>query len=307
MTGRLGLIILLIVLGAGWGLSQPLSKIVVAGGHDPLGLMFWHLVVGTGMMAALSLARGRGLPLGRAQLWRYLVIALIGAILPGVASYQAAIYLPAGVISLFLSLIPMFSFPMALAMGNDRFGWAQMLGLLCGMAGVLLIALPEASLPDPAMLVFLPVALIAPAFYALEGNVVARWGRADLDPVQLLWGVGVVGMLISGPLAWMTGRWVSPLDPWGAPQSALAVSAVINASAYAGYVWMVGQAGAVFAAQVAYLVTGFGVIWAMLLLGESYSGWVWAAMGAMMLGLMLVTPRGKAALVPDETGANDYI
>jgi hypothetical protein len=29
----------------------------------------------------------------------------------------------------------------------------------------------------------------------------------------------------------------------------------------------------------------------MALLGESYSGWVWAALGLMMLGLFLVQPR----------------
>ena len=45
-------------------------------------------------------------------------------------------------------------------------------------------------------------------------------------------------------------------------------------------------------------VTGFGVLWAMLLLGESYSHWIWAAMGLMLIGLFLVQPRPRAALVP---------
>ena len=39
---------------------------------------------------------------------------------------------------------------------------------------------------------------------------------------------------------------------------------------------------AVFAAQVSYLVTGFGILWAKLLLGESYSSWVCAALALMM-------------------------
>jgi len=38
-------------------------------------------------------------------------------------------------------------------------------------------------------------------------------------------------------------------------------------------------------------VTGSGIVWAMLLLGERYSGWVWAALGAMMVGVLLVQPR----------------
>jgi drug/metabolite transporter (DMT)-like permease len=45
-------------------------------------------------------------------------------------------------------------------------------------------------------------------------------------------------------------------------------SSVAHALAYAGYVWMVGRAGAVFAAQVSYLVTAFGIFWAWLIFWE---------------------------------------
>jgi drug/metabolite transporter (DMT)-like permease len=34
---------------------------------------------------------------------------------------------------------------------------------------------------------------------------------------------------------------------------------------------MVGRAGAVFAAQVSYLVTAFGIFWAWVIFGETYS------------------------------------
>jgi hypothetical protein len=39
------------------------------------------------------------------------------------------------------------------------------------------------------------------------------------------------------------------------------------------------------------VVTGFGVVWSMALLGERYSGLVWAALGLMLVGLALVQPR----------------
>ena len=53
-----------------------------------------------------------------------------------------------------------------------------------------------------------------------------------------------------------------------------------------------------FAVQISYLVTLFGVTWAMLFLGESYSSYFWAALVVMLAGLALVQPRPKAALVP---------
>ena len=69
------------------------------------------------------------------------------------------------------------------------------------------------------------------------------------------------------------------------------LSSVIHAFVYAGYVWIIGAAGAVFAAQVSYLVTGFGVFWAMILLGERFASTIWLAMAVMFVGLFLVQPR----------------
>ncbi len=294
MRERVFLIAVLAFLGAGWGLTQPLAKVAVSEGYRHFGLIFWQLVISGSILGVLTFARGRTLPLGRAQIRMYLVIALIGTVLPNSASYQAAVYLPAGILSVLLALVPIFAFPIALLMATDRFSWLRLGGLFCGLFGVALLIWPQASLPERAMIAFIPLALVAPAFYGLEGNVVAKWGTAGLDPIQLLFGASVVGALISAPLAMGTGHLIDPRPPWGAPDLALALSSVIHAAVYSAYVWLVGRAGAVFAAQVSYLVTGFGVVWSMLLLGERNSGWVWAAMALMFVGLFLVRPHGRA-------------
>jgi drug/metabolite transporter (DMT)-like permease len=81
------------------------------------------------------------------------------------------------------------------------------------------------------------------------------------------------------------------------------LSSCIHALIYAASVWLVGRAGSVFAAQVSYLVTGFGVLWAMALLGERYGAGFWLALGLMFAGLFLVQPRPArpdlAAAAPD--------
>ncbi|MCU4653125.1 DMT family transporter [Roseibacterium sp. SDUM158016] len=291
---RLVLLVLLLAIGAAWGITQPFAKIAVSEGYRHFGIIFWQFLLGAALLAAINRVRGRGLPLGRVQVALYATIALIGTLLPNSASYTAAIHLPSGILSIVLSLVPMLSFPIALALGMDRFSALRFAGLLLGFAAILMIALPETSLPDPAMVWWLPLALVAPAFYAVEGNFVARFGTAGLDPVQLLLGASVIGAAMALPLALMTGQWISPLPPWGAPDFAILGSSAAHALAYSGYVWMVGRAGAVFAAQVSYLVTAFGILWAWIIFGETYSGWVWAAIALMFAGLFLVQPRGQA-------------
>jgi drug/metabolite transporter (DMT)-like permease len=71
--------------------------------------------------------------------------------------------------------------------------------------------------------------------------------------------------------------------------------------AYSSYVWLAARAGAVFASQTSYIVTGTGVLWAMVLLNETYSAFVWGALALMLLGLALVQPREKARVIAKES------
>ena len=153
MTERGWLIFVLIVMGAGWGVTMPLTKIAVSEGYRQFGLIFWQLVIAALILGAILAVLRRPLPLGRVPLAFYLLIALVGTVIPNSASYQAAIYLPAGVISILLSMVPMFAFPIALLMGNERFALVRLAGLLFGLIGVSILVLPEASLPERAMIV----------------------------------------------------------------------------------------------------------------------------------------------------------
>ena len=290
MTGRAGLVAFLVLLGTGWGLTGVLAKIAIEGGHRHFGLIFWQMVICALVLGSLTVLRGKRPGLGRQHMALYLFIALTGTVLPNSAGYIALEHLPAGVQAITIAAVPMFAFPIALALKNEVFSARRLFGLCVGLAAVALIVTPETSLP-PGVALWVPLALLAPLLYAVEGNVVAKWGTAGLDPIQALFGASVLGACLSLPLALGSGAFIDPSLPWDGADWALIGSSAIHALVYSGYVGLVRRAGPSFAAQVSYLVTGSGVLWAMLLLGEGYSTWVWAALGLMMLGLFLVQPR----------------
>ncbi|WP_299964267.1 DMT family transporter [uncultured Roseobacter sp.] len=299
---RLMLTVVLLVLGAGWGITMPLTKIAVSTGFGHFGLIFWQLVIGVVLMSLLLLLRGKGLPRpfqrgpGPWRVWA--VIALVGTLVPNTASYQAAVHLPAGIMAILLSMIPMFAFPVALGMGLDRFSWRRLGGLVAGLTGVLLIVGPGARIAGDIPVFWVGVALIAGMCYAMEGNIVAKWGTAGMDPVEVLWGASLLGAIAVLPLTLLTGQFIPPGALNSTAGHALIGAALAHTGVYAGYVWLVGRAGAVFAVQVSYLVTGFGVFWAKLILDEAYVGVIWAALLMMFAGLYLVQPRPKPALAP---------
>jgi drug/metabolite transporter (DMT)-like permease len=286
----------LALLGAGWGFTQPMTKISVSTGYQHFGLVFWQMVIGAVFMTAINVARRKPLPLGPRYLRLYLIIAVIGTVLPNSASYQAAVWLPSGVLSLLLSLVPIFAFPIALAMGLDHFSYRRLAGLACGLVGVLLLVLPGADVSMNLPAFWIAIGLIAGLCYAIEGNIIAKWGTLDLGAFQVLQGASIAGAVLTLPVALMTGQFIDPTPPWDTAQWALVASSLVHMAVYAGYVWLVARAGPVFAVQVSYLVTGFGLIWAKLILSETYAPTLWIALGIMFAGLYLVQPRPKAAL-----------
>ena len=303
MKPNISLIAALTLTGAVWALTFPLTKIAVTGGYRSFGIIFWSSAISVAVLGGIVVLRGMKLPLNRGALGRYVFVALFGTVLPSAASYTAAVHLPSGVISVCMSIVPMVSFPLAIAVGLDRPSWSRVLGLATGLAGVLLITLPDSSLPDPAQSVFILLVLLAVFCYAIEGVGLGKLGRAGLDPIQLLLGASIIAAVAALPVAVLTHTFIVPAWPLRAAEAAVMLSGVANAAAYVGYVWIVGRGGPVFAAQVAYIVTGFGVVWSMLLLGETYSLWIWTALAAIFAGLFLIQPRpaaggAKAAALP---------
>ncbi len=294
MTGGWRFPLILVWLGVGWGATQPLGKIATQSGAGPLGLTFWQAVICTLVLGTISMLRGRGLFFTRQALTFYVVVAVLGTLLPGLTFYISAERLPSGVMSIIISTIPLMAFPLAIVLGMERFDLIRLLGLLLGLSAVGLIALPSTSLPDPGMIAFLPLALCGPLLYALEATFVARFGTAGMDAVQAMFGVSAVAVILILPLMLASGQGYI-LWPIGRSEAALILSSALHGLLYATYVWLAARAGSVFAAQSSYLVTGAGMIWAMLLLGERPALTVWLAVAVMLAGVALVQSRQRTA------------
>jgi len=298
MSGTPFLYLWLLVLGIGWGLTLPMAKIAVSTGHQPMGLIFWQLFVMVVFLGLLLPLIGKRPVLARRHLKLFVMVSLLGAVLPDIFYYLSAIHLPGGIMSILASTTPMFSMPIAILFRNEKFEPRRFFGLLFGFVGILLLVTPEASLPAGTAAFYILIALLAPALYACEGNLVMKWGTQGLDPIQVVLGAAVVGLFFAAPLALMSGQWINPLASFGKPEIALALGAALHALVYVGYVWLVGRAGSVFSAQSAYIVTVCGVVSSIIMLNERYSIWVWLVLGTMMLGMFLVQPRAARVLVP---------
>ncbi|MBL4807095.1 MAG: DMT family transporter [Rhodobacteraceae bacterium] len=286
---------MLMLMGLTWGTVFPITKIAVSTGYKPFGIVVWQMIIGVTLSAVIILLRGQKFPNLRKNWMLFLGVAILGTLAPNYFSYTASAALPAGIMSIVIATVPLFAMGIALMMGFEKASLKRLIGAGCGAAAIVLIIGPEGGLPDPSKVGFVLLAIGAPLLYGAEANFLTWIGSRGLGAVQVMFGAMLFSLVLSIPLTYATGQFITPFQVWGKPEWAIVVVSVLNWLTYVWYVWLIGRSGPVFASQVAYLVTGWGVVISMVFLAERYSLWVWLAFGLMLAGIALVRPKTREA------------
>jgi len=218
------------------------------------------------------------------------MIAALGVILPNLFSYWAASQLPAGIMAIVIASVPMFTLVIAITASIEPLVPYRVLGICLGCAAIILLVAPDASLPDPEKAIFVFVGLIAPFCYGLEANYIARFTPTQVDAIETLFCISVISLFVTGPLAWISGSWITLSGAFTSAGKAILGLSVIHAAAYPTYIWLVGKAGPVFSSQVAYIITISAMFLSVIFLHEGYSPYAFTSLALMIAGLMLVQP-----------------
>jgi drug/metabolite transporter (DMT)-like permease len=295
---------LMIVGGLIWGLTFSLAKLVTGAGVHPIGLSWLQGAVGVVALLPYCLIRYGGLPLRRDYLELYIIAGALGTALPSNFLFLSASHLPAGVLAMVTSLVPLLTYGIAIVFGAELFRRRRVVGIVLGFVAVMMIILPEASLPEPAMAVWVLIALIAPISYSSENVYLALRRPPASDPIILLCGMLIAGTIMLTPLVWYTDTWVELWRPWTEIEWWTMLLIAINVAGYLMFLELIVIAGPLFAAQTGYFVTASGVVFGIIIFGEQHSAWIWVALGVLFTGVALVNPRAAENRESpiDETG-----
>ena len=284
---------LMLFCGITWGSTYVFAKIATEGGTAPLGLAFWQGLGGALFLLPICLLRGKLPRLRLREGAFYLVTGALGTALPSIVWFWSAPHLPAGIIAIVTAFVPLVTLALTLGLRIERFAVKRLIGILFGLAAILLVVLPDTSLPDHAMVGWVLFALLIPVCYATESVFINQRRPEGMDSLTLLCGMlfGSTALLIV-PTA-VTGAWIALPFPWGEVEWSIVALIGINILSYALFIELIRIAGPVFAVQMGYVNTVAGVGWGWILLGERLSDWVWIALAVLFCGLALVRP-GRA-------------
>ncbi len=297
--------LLLFGLGASWGLQFVLLKIAADAELDELSILTIAMfLLAIAYLAVMSWRRTWFRPTRR-HFWFFLISAFFGFVVPLGGVILVAGQLSAGLIVFFESLTPVFTVAIVLLAGCERLSASRFLAVALGMMGVLLVLWPDLANPGSARLESLLFALIIPLAYAIDAvYVAARWPQ-DLRAFQVVTGeaIAATAMLLpfflwrlvadSRVLAGLQSAWF--IEPWGWGQWAVLAFVPVSFLEVYLYFYLLRHAGAVFVSIGSFISLFAGIVWGMLLLGESHPASVWAAVLLVSVALALAKEQPEKA------------
>jgi len=281
-------------MGIVWGLAFSLVKIAVELGGTPIGLTFWTCLITGLLLLGFSILRGQKLNIKLKDLRIILLLTFLGAMLPNIFFYYAAAHVSAGILSITITVVPIATYALSFLLKLETISARRITGVFFGVGAILVLVLPENSLPNKNEVIWIIVACLSSISYALENVTLAIRGIDGIGPVKLSCGINLLAALILGVFSYFTNNFMPvPLPATILTWTILGIS-LIGATAYTLFVLTVANSGPLFASQVAFLVTISGVLWGMLIFGEEHSSWVWLSLVLMLIGMALVSPKRKS-------------
>lgn len=291
LRDRLFPYLLLFLMGAAWGLVVSLHKIATENGAHPVGVALWQVCTGGTVLLIITtiLARPKRI---RLDVVRFsFICGFVGTAVPSIMLAWAARELPAGVVSIGLTLMPASVYGLAVLMKVEAAETRRLFGLALGLVGVALIVLPDTALPDASKAPFVGLIIIAALCFSIESVYAGGYRPPNVSSMQLTCGRQFAAVALLIPVALITDTGIPVFVEWGSMQYAVTGAGFLTAAAFSTWLYVINTSGPIFASQTSYLVTAFGLVWGILLFDERHSLYVWGSLIVLMIALTLVRPK----------------
>lgn len=266
----------LIALAAVWGASFLFLR-VAAPVVGPVGVAAARVSLAAVLLGLALLATRQAVPSRRS--WPDLMVsALLSCVLPALCLGQAALSLPAGMMSILNATTPLWGVMVGWIWSRQAPSRVVVGGMLAGLLGVGILTGPGhiaytptsagGSGVGPVLLI-----LVATLSYAISVHH-ARRRLQHLSPLALCAGTMVLASAcllgpawFIGPAGLPSGHWSDvPAAAWGAM---FALGAVCTALAYTVFFQLIQRLGPTPALTVTFLIPVFGMLWGALFLSET--------------------------------------
>jgi drug/metabolite transporter (DMT)-like permease len=271
----------LIALSALWGASFMMTR-VAAPALGPNLAAALRMVMATLTLTAIMRALRQPWPVRH---WRTLFfLGFVGVAGPHVLYARSALNLPAGYGALLTVTSVLFGAFASSLLKEEKLTPAKLLGCALGLAGAALLVRLGPVEPTPALMAAAALCVGGSALSGISTPFLKR-ATAHMEPLAITAGMHAAAVLLLIPGAvhdWPTARFTLP-----AFASVAVMGVATSGLAYWMYLRIMKHIAPMAALSSTFMSTGFGVLWAVLLLNEPTS-MAMAAGGALILAACLL-------------------
>lgn len=283
-------IIYLVFLGSSWGLYFSLLKVAVLSGISYVGIITLTTVgVGVGM-TTIALLRGRKPEFSYRHNVFYLVCALSGYLVPMIAELLVIAHMPAGVLTLIVSMSPLATLLFAWAMKTDTINLPRVAGIVLGAFAIFAILLPDVHIGEAVAWHWLLMAIIVPVSYAVHHNFTARYWPPGSDSYQVACGEAIYASLLLIAFASFNWQW-QDVQTWNQGHAAIVFMAMIALIDIYIYFELIRLKGPIYTSHANYFMVISGVLWGMVIFAERPSSVMWLSAVLLIASLYLIGAR----------------
>ena len=270
-------ILLLVLMGATWGLQVAMLKLALGASYNEQQVILYTLVlVGVAYFVLLVIRKGL-FRFDKTNIVFFVVTSILGYLIPMGATLVAARALPAGLLAFLVSMSPLFTFATAIILKTEKVSGFRLGALVFGSLAAIMVAWPEFRLPGYGALPWMAVGLLIPFCYGIESIYIDKFWPENLDVFQIGFGEVVFAIIILLPFMLFGDSPIFvPID-WNVSTLAVLIFAVCGLFEVVMYFHLIQTTGGVLVSFATFVSLFAGIGWGILIFNESHSSWIWIA------------------------------
>ena len=282
-------LLLLLIMGTLWGLQFAMLKLATERGLSEIGTLMIALVLLSGVFLVVMVLRKEVMKPTAKLLLFFIWVALLGYVIPLMVALYAMQHVPAGIVTLMATLSPVVTIIAATAFRSEKVSFGQFAAVVMGAVAVLLVFWPELESPDYGNAYWLSLALLIPLCYGIESVWIAVFWPRGLNSLQVVTGETIVAAFMVAPVFFFFDNSTIQFVGWSVVELAVTVFVIAGVVESFIYFHLIERSGGVFVSFGNFVAMIAGIAWGILLFSEVHGVFVWFAVIAAMLSLLLAT------------------
>ena len=279
----------MVYLGLTFGLSFSIVKIILMEIESPIVILFWQSCFSSFLLFAYSFFSLSSLKDIVNNLGTMILLACFGVIIPNFILYLSAANLSAGTISILLALIPFCAYIIALILRIERIDLMRLFGVILGFIAISFLVFPGHTSNKTYLNFWIMIGLLVPILIGSVNISLASERFKKLKPLHIAFGMNLLSTILLGLML------PSNVNFWFSIHSSkhfflIFLLSCIGSIGFIIFIKLVKNHGPVFASQVNYLITLFGIMWGYIIFSEVHSMRFWVSLFLIIGGLFLVRP-----------------